>query len=486
MIAGLQRPQRRLGDELIAPGERHDQIKTQGAASVGQLNWPRRQRLDERVSSYNKNRQCLWRLSEFHPSLAAEPAAGRLISKRRAKEVSRTEEPYIAVMSSHGAFDAPVMEAGLLSPLRPDELVRYGRHLSLPGMGAGGQERLKAAKVAIVGLGGLGSPAALYLAAAGVGTLGLIDGDRVDVSNLQRQVLYGDGDVGRPKVEVAANKIAHQNPNVALELYPNRLDSTNAIEVLERFDIILDGSDNFPTRYLVNDATVLLGIPNVHGSVLRFEGRVSVFGVEGGPCYRCLYPEPPPPGVVQDCHDAGVLGVLPGLVGVLQATEVIKLICGLGDALAGRLLIVDGLGLRFQTFRVEHDAHCPMCGTREITSLVDYDAFCGEPPRSGGIVALSPAAVAARLASAQVIDVREPWEWAICRLPGARLVPMSALESQMATLDRAREVLVYCHHGTRSAAAVSRLLAAGFTRVSHLEGGIDRWSVEVDPGVTRY
>src|SRR5688572_2138655 len=248
-------------------------------------------------------------------------------------------------MSSHGASDPPVMEAGLLSPLRPDELVRYGRHLSLPGVGTVGQERLKAAKVAIVGLGGLGSPAAMYLAAAGVGTVGLIDGDRVDVSNLQRQVLYGDADVGRPKVDVAARRISQQNPNVALELYPERLDSTNAIEVLERFDIVLDGSDNFPTRYLVNDATVLLGIPSVHGSVLRFEGRVSVFGSGTAPCYRCLYPAPPPPGVVQDCQDAGVLGVLPGLVGVLQATEVIKLICGLGDTLAGRLLIVDGLGL---------------------------------------------------------------------------------------------------------------------------------------------
>jgi adenylyltransferase/sulfurtransferase len=378
------------------------------------------------------------------------------------------------------------MEAGLLSPLRPDELVRYGRHLSLPGVGTTGQERLKAAKVGIVGLGGLGSPAAMYLAAAGVGTLGLIDGDRVDVSNLQRQVLYGDADVGRPKVDVAARRISQQNPNVALDLYPERLDSTNAIEVLERFDVVLDGSDNFPTRYLVNDATVLLGIPSVHGSVLRFEGRVSVFGSGSGPCYRCLYPAPPPPGVVQDCQDAGVLGVLPGLVGLLQATEVIKLICGLGDTLAGRLLIVDGLGLRFQTFRVERDANCPMCGTHEITSLVDYEAFCGEPNRASRAEALSPAAAAARLAGAQVIDVREPWEWAICRLPGARLVPISELESQMSTLDPAREVLVYCHHGTRSAAAMNRLLASGFTRVSHLEGGIDRWSVDIDAGVTRY
>ena len=396
------------------------------------------------------------------------------------------DEPYIAVMPSHGASNAPVLEAGLLSSLRPDEVVRYGRHLSLAGFGAAGQERLKAAKVAIVGLGGLGSPAAMYLAAAGVGTVGLIDGDRVDPSNLQRQVLFGDADVGRRKVDAAGERISAQNPNVSIEPYPVRLDASNAINVLERFDIVLDGSDNFPTRYLVNDATVLLGIPSVHGSVLRFEGRVSVFGIKGGPCYRCLYPEPPPPGVVQDCHDAGVLGVLPGLIGVLQATEVIKTICGIGETLAGRLLIVDGLGLRFQTFRVERDPRCPMCGTGEIKSLIDYEAFCGVPREDGAIVALAPKAVAARLAGAQVIDVREPWEWSICRLPGTRLVPLSQLESQLATLDPAREVLVYCHRGTRSAAAVTRLRAAGFTRVSHLEGGIDRWSVEVDASVARY
>jgi sulfur-carrier protein adenylyltransferase/sulfurtransferase len=373
-----------------------------------------------------------------------------------------------------------------MSPLRPDELVRYGRHLALPGVGTAGQERLKSAKVAIVGLGGLGSPAAMYLAAAGVGTIGLIDGDRVDVSNLQRQVLYGDADVGELKVEVAARRISAQNSNLSVSRFAHHLDSSNAMEVLGGFDIVLDGSDNFPTRYLVNDATVLLGIPSVHGSVLRFEGRVSVFGTEDGPCYRCLYPEPPPPGVVQDCQDAGVLGVLPGLVGVLQATEVIKTICQLGDSLAGRLLIIDGLGLRFQAFRVERDPKCPMCSTREITTLVDYEAFCGVASDSG-IASLAPAAVATKLGSGtQVIDVREPWEWSICRLPGARLVPLGELEGQLASLDRTREVLVYCHRGTRSVDAANRLRAAGFTRVSHLEGGIDRWSVDIDASVARY
>src|SRR5262245_22723865 len=252
-------------------------------------------------------------------------------------------------MSRHAPTRPPDAEVGSHAELRPDELIRYGRHLSLPDVGIAGQEKLRAAKVAIVGLGGLGSPAAMYLAAAGVGTLGLIDGDRVELSNLQRQVLYGDDDIGRPKVEVAARRLSRMNPDVELLLFAGRLDSSNAMEVLKGFDIVLDGSDNFPTRYLVNDATVLLGVPSVHGSVLRFEGRVSVFGTKDGPCYRCLYPEPPPPGVVQDCHDAGVLGVMPGLVGVLQATEVIKTICNIGDSMAGRLLIVDGLGLRFQT-----------------------------------------------------------------------------------------------------------------------------------------
>lgn len=391
------------------------------------------------------------------------------------------------VMSSHGAPAGPLMEGGLLSSLRPDELVRYGRHLALPGFGTAGQQRLKVARVAIVGLGGLGSPAAMYLAAAGIGTIGLFDGDRVDVSNLQRQVLYGDDDVGRLKVDVAARRISAQNPNVAVKRFASRLDASNAMDALEGFDVVVDGSDNFPTRYLLNDATVLLGIPIVHGSVLRFEGRVSVFGTETGPCYRCLYPDPPPPGVVQDCQDAGVLGVLPGLVGVLQATEVIKTICGLGDTLAGRLLIIDGLGLRFQAFRVERNPRCPMCGTREIKSLVDYDAFCGVPASDSPVANLTPAAFATKLApGAQVVDVREAWEWAICRLPGAQLVPIGELDRAIASLDREREVVVYCHHGSRSLDAARRLRAAGFTRVSHLEGGIDRWSVDIDASVARY
>jgi adenylyltransferase/sulfurtransferase len=394
------------------------------------------------------------------------------------------EEPYIALMSSDGSrlTTRPDPQSG--AGLRPDELARYGRHLSLPEFGLEGQQRLKGAKVAIVGLGGLGSPAALYLAAAGVGTLGLIDGDRVDVTNLQRQVLYDDRDVGSLKVDVASRRLSRMNAGVRLRSFATRLDSANALDILRDFDIVLDGSDNFPTRYLVNDATVLLGIPSVHGSVLRFEGRISLFGTETGPCYRCLYPEPPPPGVVQDCEDAGVLGVMPGLVGVLQATEVIKTICRLGDSLAGRLLIVDGLGFRFRTFSVARNPACPACSTRELRTLIDYEAFCGTGP---GAFAAPPSEALSQLThDTQVLDVREPWEFAIGHLPGARLVPLGELESQLNTLDPKREILVYCHRGLRSAAAVTRLRAAGFTRVSHLEGGIDRWSAEVDDSIARY
>lgn len=390
-------------------------------------------------------------------------------------------------MPAHGASDQTFVETSSEGSFSPDELVRYGRHMALPEFGPAGQKRLKEARVAVVGLGGLGSPAAMYLAAAGVGTIGLIDGDRIDLSNLQRQVLYGDSDVGQLKVDVAARRLSSMNAEVSVQRVPLRLHSSNALEVLHDFDVVLDGSDNFPTRYLVNDATVLLGIPSVHGSVLRFEGRVSVFGTPDGPCYRCLYPEPPPPGVVRDCQDAGVLGVLPGLVGVLQATEVIKTICQLGESLAGRLLIVDGLGLRFRTFRVSRNPDCPMCATGQIRALIDYEAFCAAMTPTQSFDSLTPLALAPKLSTdAQVIDVREPWEWEICRLPGARLVPLARLESQMSGLDRDRETIVYCHKGVRSVDAALRLRAAGFTRVAHLEGGIDRWSVEVDANVTRY
>lgn len=400
--------------------------------------------------------------------------------------MSSTEAAYIAVMPTHGTRSDPVpnlVPAGLL----PSELVRYQRHLSLAGFGMDGQLRLRGAKVAIVGVGGLGCPAAMYLTAAGVGTLALIDGDLVDPSNLQRQVLFTDHDVGKPKAEVAAARLAAMNGEVTIRRRVLRLDSGNALAELAGYDLVIDGSDNFPTRYLVNDATVLLGIPSVHGSVLRFEGRVALLGTKTGPCYRCLYPEPPPPGVVQDCSDAGVLGVMPGLIGVLQATEAIKWLCGLGDTQDRRLMVVDGLSLRFQSFAVSRDEGCPMCATRRIRSLIDYEAFCAPRPHTPDIAALSPAEMAARLGSAsQVLDVREPWEWEICRIPGSRLTPLGQLDAAMMSLDRRAETIVYCHRGTRSLQAARRLRAAGFDHVAHLDGGIDRWSVEQDAGVPRY
>lgn len=369
--------------------------------------------------------------------------------------------------------------------LSREELVRYGRHLSLGEVGLAGQERIRAARVAVVGLGGLGSPVVQYLAAAGIGQLGLIDGDRVELSNLQRQVLYGVEDVGRPKVDAAADRVARLNPNVRADRFAARLDSTNALEILAGYDIVVDGTDNFPTRYLVNDACSILRRPSVHGSVLRFEGRLTVFAADGAPCYRCLYPEPPPPGSVPDCEDAGVLGVLPGLIGLLQATEVLKLACGIGDSMAGRMLLVDARGPRFHTMQLQRDPACPACGTRSLDVLQDYEAFCGVTA-PGTVELLEPAALRRRLGpGVQLVDVREPWEWAICRLPGAQLIPLGTLPSAGA-LDPARETIVYCHHGSRSLHAATWLLGAGFRRVAHLEGGIDRWSREVDPGVARY
>lgn len=374
--------------------------------------------------------------------------------------------------------------------LAPAELSRYSRHLLLPEFGEAGQRRLKASTVAIVGMGGLGAPAAIYLAAAGVGTLRLIDPDRVDASNLQRQVLYGDRDVGRGKVEVARERLAALNPHVALEAHAVALSSGNALELLGGADVVLDGTDNFPTRYLVNDACVMLGVPNVHGSVLRFEGRVSVFATTEGPCYRCLFPSPPPPDSVPDCAQAGVLGVMPGQIGLLQATEAIKVLTGLGEPLVGRLLLVDALRMGFRTIAIRRDPACPACGTRTLRELIDYEEFCGvKRAADDGPARLSPDEVAQRLRAAdppQLVDVREPWEWNLTRLAGATLIPLGRLDEMLETLDRSRETVVYCHHGGRSLRAAQRLMAAGFARVANLEGGIDRWSVEVDPTLPRY
>jgi adenylyltransferase/sulfurtransferase len=382
-----------------------------------------------------------------------------------------------------------------MTTLAQAELLRYSRHLILPDVGVPGQEKLKAARVLLIGAGGLGSPAALYLAAAGVGTLGLVDFDNVDVTNLQRQILHGTKDVGRSKLLSARERIADVNPHVRLETYETALTSKNALDILSGYDIVVDGTDNFATRYLVNDACVLLGKPNVYGSIFRFEGQASVFALPEGPCYRCLFPEPPPPGLVPSCAEGGVLGVLPGLVGTIQATEAIKLIVGAGEPLAGRLLLIDTLGMQFRTVKIRKDPACPACGTREIRELIDYEQFCGvrateaEPRAVGGFVEVTPRELQSRLArgeALQLIDVREQFEWDIVRIAGARLVPLATLPEAIDTLDKEREVVVYCKGGSRSRAAATHLADAGFRRVANLTGGILRWREEVDPALPRY
>jgi len=380
-------------------------------------------------------------------------------------------------------------------PLSNDEIQRYARHLMLPDVGVEGQQRLKAARVLIVGAGGLGSPVALYLAAAGVGTLGLVDFDAVDVSNLQRQILHGTKDVGRSKLDSARARLGDVNPHVRVETHDARLTSANALDIIGRYDIVVDGTDNFATRYLTNDACVLLGKPNVYGSIFRFEGQASVFGLDDGPCYRCLFPEPPPPGSVPSCAEGGVLGVLPGIVGTIQATEAIKLVLGIGETLAGRLLLIDALSMQFRAMTLRKDPACPACGTRTITALIDYDEFCGAPTsgaihHADDVLEITPLELADRLSRARdtfdLIDVREPGEWAIARIDGARLIPLAQIPSSIRSLDKSRDIVVMCRSGVRSADAIRFMQREGFTRVKNLAGGILRWSADVDPRVPRY
>ena len=377
--------------------------------------------------------------------------------------------------------------------LTSEELVRYSRHLILPGVGTTGQRRLKQARVLVVGAGGLGSPIALYLAAAGIGHLGIIDSDVVDRTNLQRQILHGTSDIGRRKTDSATDRLEEINPNVAVTRHDVKLASANALEILADYDIVVDGTDNFPTRYLVNDACVILGKPNVHGSIIRFEGQASVFGHESGPCYRCLFREPPPPGMVPSCAEGGVFGVVPGLVGSVQATETIKLVLGVGDTLSGRLLLIDAMRMRFRVIQIRRDPSCPACGTREITELIDYDAFCGVEPEPDGdpsiVREITPGELAARLQRGDdltLLDVREPGEYAIARIEGARLVPLGTLPDATPTLDRDRDMVVHCHHGIRSASAIRYLQSQGFTRLWNLAGGIAGWSSDVDASVPQY
>ena len=378
--------------------------------------------------------------------------------------------------------------------LTPDQFARYRRHLILPELGVEGQERLLGGRVCLIGAGGLGCPLAQYLAAAGVGTLGLVDPDVVDASNLQRQVLYGGADVGRRKVEVARERIAAMNRDVRVELHPVRLDSRNALEILSEYDVVVDGTDNFPTRYLTNDACVLLGRPNVHGSIFRFDGQASVFDAARGPCYRCLYPEPPPPGAVPSCAEGGVLGVLPGLVALVQATETVKLLTGIGEPLIGRLLQIDALRMEFREFRLRKDPACPICGEAPtIRELLDYDGFCGVPAPEEAlrIPEVSAAEVHEALERGEdllLLDVRDPEEHAVARIDAARLVPLRTLGERLGELAewRDRRVVVTCHHGPRSLRAAELLRQQGFRRVENLAGGIEAWSLTVDPRVPRY
>jgi adenylyltransferase/sulfurtransferase len=373
-----------------------------------------------------------------------------------------------------------------------DELARYARQIRLAQLGMDGQARLKASSVLIVGAGGLGSPAAMYLAAAGVGRIGIADGDRVDPSNLHRQLLHRSGDVGSAKTDSAEHTLASINPHVRVDAIDARVSRENALDLVAAYDVVIDGTDNFPTRYLLNDACVLTGRPLIYGSVDRFDGQVSVFATDRGPCYRCLFPEPPEPGSVQSCADGGVLGVLPGLIGTLQATEALKLILGLGEPLIGRLLLVDTLSMGFRTIRIERDPRCPACGTREIQELVDYDAFCAgsqpmtDEPNVGEITPQELAALLEGEAPIVLIDVREPYEWQIGRIPTARLIPLRTLMVQGPDVDHDADIVLYCHHGARSEAAANALVANGYRRVRNLVGGINRWSLDVDPTVRRY
>jgi molybdopterin/thiamine biosynthesis adenylyltransferase/rhodanese-related sulfurtransferase len=389
---------------------------------------------------------------------------------------------------------ATITQPGVqVTNLSNDEVLRYSRHLIMPEVGMEGQLKLKAAKVLCIGAGGLGSPLALYLAAAGVGTLGVVDFDVVDYTNLQRQIIHTTADVGRKKLESAAEKVKAINPFITLRPFETRLTSENALELFRDFDIIVDGTDNFPTRYLVNDACVLTGKPNVYGSIFRFEGQVSVFATKDGPCYRCLYPEPPPPGLVPSCAEGGVLGILPGLVGVMQATEAIKLILGKGEPLIGRLLLVDALGMRFRELKLRKNPECPACGKNPtVTKLIDYNEFCGirgeEKPVASNVPEIQPEELKARLDAGDdifILDVREPHEYQICNLNGY-LSPLGELPKRAHELDSSREIVAHCRSGVRSAKAVTFLQQAGFRKVKNLAGGILAWSDKVDSSVPKY
>ena len=395
-----------------------------------------------------------------------------------------------------GSAAAPTAEAGLSN----DEILRYSRHLIIPEVGIEGQQKLKAAKVLLIGAGGLGAPLSLYLTAAGIGRIGMVDFDVVDFTNLQRQVIHSTGDVGRKKLDSAAEKMRAINPHVNVVKHETALSSDNALDILKDYDIVVDGTDNFPTRYLVNDACVLLGKPNVYGSIFRFEGQSTVFAYQGGPCYRCLYPEPPPPGLVPSCAEGGVLGILPGTIGLIQATETVKLILGIGEPLAGRLLLYDALGMRFRELKLRKNPECPVCGDHPtITRLIDYHQFCGVPspspaPAPAQESKVNEGEIDVRELKQKIdrgdnfvlIDVREPHEYKICSIPGATLIPLGEFPRRVSEFDPNADIVIHCRSGMRSAKACGILRQAGFRQVRNVVGGILAWSDKVDPSVPKY
>lgn len=420
----------------------------------------------------------------------------RYLPEKEATQVNDSDALSIIPSIAGGA-------AAVLSDVKPeeitlsnDEIQRYSRHLIMPEVGMDGQKKLKAARVLCVGAGGLGSPLALYLAAAGVGTLGLVDADVVDSSNLQRQVIHSTRDIGRSKLDSAEEKLTGLNPYIKIVKFNTMLSSANALEIFKDFDIIVDGTDNFPTRYLVNDACVISGKPNVYGSIFRFEGQASVFATKEGPCYRCLYPEPPPPGLVPSCAEGGVLGILPGLVGVIQATEAIKLILGNGEPLIGRLLLIDALGMRFRELKLRKDPDCPVCGTHPtVTKLIDYQQFCGIPTATEKteeaknlIPQMQAEELKRRIDAGEkpfILDVREPNEYQIANI-GGHLIPLNSLQQRINELDTSQEIVVHCKSGGRSQQAAELLQKAGFEKVHNLAGGITAWSDKVDPRIPKY
>jgi len=384
----------------------------------------------------------------------------------------------------------------MLPELSHEEIHRYSRHLLIPDVGLEGQRKLKAASVLVIGTGGLGSPVALYLAAAGVGRIGLVDYDQVDLSNLQRQIIHGESRLGDLKIESARDRLLDLNSEIQVDIYNEYITSDNAFEIAEPYDLIIDGTDNFPTRYLVNDLCVLTGKPNVYGSIFRFDGQASVFFAEQGPCYRCLFPEPPPPGLVPSCAEGGVLGVLPGVIGSIQATEALKLILGIGEPLIGKLLLYDALDMSFQTVKLKKNLECKVCGENpEITELIDYEDFCGMPAHdhdagsAGEDWDITAEDLAARLnegVDLRLIDVREPHEQEISNLDGSELIPLGQFASRLSELDSAQEIVLYCKSGTRSTRALEILVSAGFKKVKNLKHGINAWAIEIDPSLPLY